>query len=216
MGSCSIELQSFSSERASNCTNKMYFGEFSWYFYTPRSLTSTLLPSCQNVHRVHPSLPSIFLHGFAWKCRTCATNCSCELFTRASFGCNAAVADGDKEARTQSREEVSRERTIGAHGTDAGKVGSPGTQTRLSCQRVADLLRWSSAGTVVGKHLVDRIASSFFKQPAELSESSVPFGFGHPSSSCFPLSPCKKLVVCRRGRLHAIESGEKATLSPVF
>ena len=140
MGSCLIELQSFSSERASNCTNKMYFGEFSWYFYTPRSLTSTLLPNRQNLHRVQPSLPSIFLYGLAWRCRTCAANCTCELFTRASFGSSAAVAEGDQEAQP-SPAKTSRERTIGAPGTDAGKVERLTRRLEDVSQRVADLLR---------------------------------------------------------------------------
>ena len=37
--------------------------------------------SRQNTIRIHPSLPSIFLHGFAWQCRTCAANWTGELFT---------------------------------------------------------------------------------------------------------------------------------------
>ena len=61
--------------------------------------------------------------------------------------------------------------------------------------------------------LVDQFASSILAQPAVLSESSVPFGIAHPSSSCIPLSRCKQLVVCRSGRLHATLFGKTAILS---
>ena len=60
--------------------------------------------------------------------------------------------------------------------------------------------------------LVDHFASSILIQTAVLSESSVLFGRGHLSSSCIPLSLCKQLVVCRRGRLHATLSGKTAIL----
>ena len=37
--------------------------------------------SRQNTMRVHPSLPSTFLHGFALQCRTCAASCTGAFFT---------------------------------------------------------------------------------------------------------------------------------------
>ena len=37
--------------------------------------------SRQNTMGVHSSLPSIFLHGFALQCRTCAASCTGELFS---------------------------------------------------------------------------------------------------------------------------------------
>ena len=61
--------------------------------------------------------------------------------------------------------------------------------------------------------LVDQFSSSILIQPAVLSESSVPFGIAHPSSSFIPLSLCKQLVVCRWERLHATLSGKSAILS---
>ena len=56
--------------------------------------------------------------------------------------------------------------------------------------------------------LVDQCSNSILVQPAVLSESSVPFGIDHPSSSCVPRYRCKRLVVCRRGRLHATLFGK--------
>ena len=62
--------------------------------------------SRQNTMRIQPTLPSIFLHGFALQCRTCAATCTGELFTtlpsqqvfhrrhvlwRQPFGCRQAA-----------------------------------------------------------------------------------------------------------------------------
>ena len=59
------------------------------YFLTPfcsRNAASSapsreqVIGSRQNTMRVHPSLPSTFLHGFALQYRTCDTNCTGALF----------------------------------------------------------------------------------------------------------------------------------------
>ena len=42
-----------------------------------------VIGSRQNTMRVHPSLPSTFLHGFALQYRTCDTNCTGALFNNA-------------------------------------------------------------------------------------------------------------------------------------
>ena len=44
------------------------------------SLEGRVIGSRQNTMRVHPSLPSTFLHGFALQYRTCDTNCTGALF----------------------------------------------------------------------------------------------------------------------------------------
>ena len=60
--------------------------------------------------------------------------------------------------------------------------------------------------------LADQFANLIL-QPAVLSESSVPFGIAHPSSSCIPLSRCKQLGVCRGERVRATLFGKTAILS---
>ena len=47
------------------------------------SLRVRVIGSRQSTMRVHPSLPSTFLHGFALQYRTCDTNCTGALFQHA-------------------------------------------------------------------------------------------------------------------------------------